>query len=84
MVTFIHATVFQIDMLAVLCYLMFSIVLFQDAHVHGLPSERPGIVRGFRKNIRGRWRRLVKRKPVTEVYTIPEDLRDQLKQIYVY
>ncbi|XP_067009172.1 uncharacterized protein [Anabrus simplex] len=56
----------------------------QDTLVHPLPAERPGFCRGFRKNLRGRWRRLVKRKPSQEVYTIPAELRDQLKQIYVY
>ncbi|XP_049832823.1 uncharacterized protein LOC126273306 isoform X3 [Schistocerca gregaria] len=56
----------------------------QDPLVHTLPAGQPGICRGFRKNLRGRWRRLVKRKPANEVYTIPAELRDQLKQIYVY
>ncbi|XP_072386323.1 uncharacterized protein [Diabrotica undecimpunctata] len=46
--------------------------------------ERPGFVRGFRKNLGGKWRRLVKRKPSQEVYTIPAELKPQLKQIYVY
>lgn len=56
----------------------------QDMLVQNLPTERPGFVRGFRKNLGGRWRRLVKRKPPTEVYTIPAELKPQLKQIYVY
>ncbi|XP_044727211.1 uncharacterized protein LOC123290904 isoform X2 [Chrysoperla carnea] len=56
----------------------------QDTLVQNLSTERPGFVRGFRKNIGGRWRRLVKRKPETEVYTIPAELKPQLKQIYVY
>ncbi|KAJ8944767.1 hypothetical protein NQ318_000666 [Aromia moschata] len=56
----------------------------QDTLVQPLPTERPGLVRGFRKNLGGRWRRLVKRKPPTEVYTIPAELKPQLKQIYVY
>ncbi|XP_018572100.1 uncharacterized protein LOC108911607 isoform X2 [Anoplophora glabripennis] len=56
----------------------------QDTLVQNLPAERPGFVRGFRKNLGGRWRRLVKRKPPTEVYTIPAELKPQLKQIYVY
>ncbi|KAJ8976419.1 hypothetical protein NQ317_014618 [Molorchus minor] len=56
----------------------------QDTLVQTLPTERPGFVRGFRKNLGGRWRRLVKRKPPTEVYTIPAELKPQLKQIYVY
>ncbi|XP_065156819.1 uncharacterized protein [Atheta coriaria] len=56
----------------------------QDVNVQNLSSERPGLVRGFRKNLGGRWRRLVKKKPETEAYTIPAELRPQLKQIYVY
>ncbi|XP_063217927.1 uncharacterized protein LOC134528324 [Bacillus rossius redtenbacheri] len=56
----------------------------QDSLMHTLPADRPGICRGFRKNLRGRWRRLVKRKPAPEACTIPAELRDQLKQIYVY
>ncbi|XP_025836024.1 uncharacterized protein LOC108740552 isoform X3 [Agrilus planipennis] len=55
----------------------------QNALVQNLPTERPGFVRGFRKNLGGRFRRLVKKKP-PEVYTIPAELRPQLKQIYVY
>ncbi|XP_076259573.1 uncharacterized protein LOC143195929 isoform X2 [Rhynchophorus ferrugineus] len=47
-------------------------------------AERPGFVRGFRKNLGGKWRRLVKKKPPTEIYTIPAELKPQLKQIYVY
>lgn len=58
--------------------------LLQDVNVQNLSSERPGLVRGFRKNLGGRWRRLVKKKPETEAYTIPAELRPQLKQIYVY
>nr|CAD7204657.1 unnamed protein product [Timema douglasi]CAD7444366.1 unnamed protein product [Timema bartmani]CAD7462644.1 unnamed protein product [Timema tahoe]CAD7575855.1 unnamed protein product [Timema californicum]CAD7608779.1 unnamed protein product [Timema genevievae] len=56
----------------------------QDSLVRTLPGDRPGFCRGFRKNLRGRWRRLVKSKPQPEAYTIPVELRDQLKQIYVY
>ncbi|GJQ82942.1 hypothetical protein Trydic_g5942 [Trypoxylus dichotomus] len=56
----------------------------QDTLVQNIPTERPGFVRGFRKNLGGRWRRLVKKKPTTEVYTIPAELKPQLKQIYVY
>ncbi|XP_050294177.1 uncharacterized protein LOC126734538 isoform X2 [Anthonomus grandis grandis] len=47
-------------------------------------NDRSGFVRGFRKNLGGRWRRLVKKKPTTEIYTIPAELKPQLKQIYVY
>lgn len=65
--------------------MFFFFCLFQDTLVQNMQSaERPGFVRGFRKNIGGRWRRLVKRKPETEVYTIPAELKPQLKQIYVY
>ncbi|XP_019865680.1 uncharacterized protein LOC109594870 isoform X2 [Aethina tumida] len=56
----------------------------QDNLVQNLNAERPGFVRGFRKNLGGRWRRLVKKKPQTDVYTIPAELKPQLKQIYVY
>nr|CAH7730085.1 unnamed protein product [Callosobruchus chinensis] len=56
----------------------------QDTLVQNLPAERLSFVRGFRKNLGGRWRRLVKRKPPQEVYTIPAELKPQLKQIYVY
>jgi len=56
----------------------------QETLVQNLPTERPGFCRGFRKNLGGRWRRLVKGKPPTEVYTIPAELKPQLKQIYVY
>ncbi|XP_071439920.1 uncharacterized protein [Hetaerina americana] len=47
-------------------------------------TSHTGFCRGFRRNLRGRWRRLVKRKPSTEIYTIPAELRPQLKQMYVY
>ncbi|XP_014262167.1 uncharacterized protein LOC106674140 isoform X2 [Cimex lectularius] len=56
----------------------------QTALVHTLPCEEIGECKGFRKNLRGKWRRLVKKKPEPEVYTIPPEFRDQLKQIYVY
>ena len=56
----------------------------QDTLVQTLPMERPGFVQGVRKNLGGRWRRLVKKKPTPEVYTIPPELRPQLKTIYVY
>lgn len=55
-----------------------------DTLVHPLPSEQPGFCHGFRKNLQGRWKRLVKRKPINETYAIPPELRDQLKNIYVY
>ncbi|XP_048506222.1 uncharacterized protein LOC105692096 isoform X4 [Athalia rosae] len=56
----------------------------QDTLVHALPSERVGFAKGFRKNLGGRWRRLVKRKPEMEACSIPPELKDQLKTIYVY
>lgn len=50
-----------------------------------VPTEETGECnKGFRKNLRGKWRRLVKKKPVPEVYSIPTEFKDQLKQIYVY
>lgn len=63
---------------------MYSLLLLQDNLVHGLPPDRSGFAKGFRKNIGGRWRRLVKRKPETETCAIPPELKDQLKTIYVY
>ncbi|XP_020284354.1 uncharacterized protein LOC109855016 isoform X3 [Pseudomyrmex gracilis] len=56
----------------------------QGTLVHALPSDRPGFAKGFRKNLGGRWRRLVKRKPETDTCAIPPELKDQLKTIYVY
>ncbi|XP_039312783.1 uncharacterized protein LOC105194120 isoform X2 [Solenopsis invicta] len=56
----------------------------QDTLVHGLPSDRSGFAKGFRKNLGGRWRRLVKRKAETDTCAIPPELKDQLKTIYVY
>lgn len=56
----------------------------EQKNVQNSNTERPGFVRGFRKNLGGRWRRLVKKKPPTEIYTIPAELKPQLKQIYVY
>ncbi|XP_066149651.1 uncharacterized protein [Euwallacea fornicatus] len=47
-------------------------------------NDRSGFVRGFRKNLGGRWRRLVKKKPQTDICAIPPELKPQLKQIYVY
>ncbi|XP_033215242.1 lysine-specific demethylase 6B isoform X2 [Belonocnema kinseyi] len=56
----------------------------QDTLVHGLSSDRQGFAKGFRKNLGGRWRRLVKRKPETDTCAFPPELKDQLKTIYVY
>jgi hypothetical protein len=56
----------------------------QDTLVHGLQTDRPGFAKGIKKNIGGRWRRLVKKKPESETCAIPPELKDQLKTIYVY
>lgn len=61
-----------------------NFLCLQETLVHPLSSEQPGFCRGFRKNLQGRWKRLVKRKPSNETYAIPPELRDQLKNIYVY
>lgn len=49
-----------------------------------LPTEQPGYCQGWRKNLKGRWRRLIKKKPSDQQYGIPPELREQLKTIYVY
>lgn len=59
-------------------------ILLFCLQVHALSTDRPGFVKGFRKNLGGRWRRLVKRKPEMESCAIPPELKDQLKTIYVY
>ncbi|XP_046392705.1 uncharacterized protein LOC124160746 isoform X2 [Ischnura elegans] len=59
-------------------------MVLPDPLVTTTTTSHSGFCRGFRRNLRGRWRRLVKRKPSTEVYTIPAELRPQLKQMYVY
>lgn len=38
----------------------------------------------LKKNLGGKWKKLVKKKNPQEAYTIPAELKDQLKQIYVY
>lgn len=60
----------------------FQTALVQNNHFQGdLPRE----CKGFRKNLRGKWKRLVqKRQPTSEMFSIPPELRPQLKQIYVY
>ncbi|XP_023933777.1 uncharacterized protein LOC112042839 isoform X2 [Bicyclus anynana] len=55
----------------------------QDNMLQPLGNERASF-RSLRKNIGGRWKRLVNKKPEQEVYTIPPELKPQLKQIYVY
>ncbi|KAK3917355.1 hypothetical protein KUF71_006886 [Frankliniella fusca] len=55
----------------------------KDALVRELPCEVPQDSKGLRKNLRGKWKRLVKKKP-EDSGGIPPELRDQLKQIYVY
>ncbi|XP_050532663.1 uncharacterized protein LOC126900772 isoform X2 [Daktulosphaira vitifoliae] len=58
----------------------------QDTMMCTVPIEENGEHRkGLRKNLRGKWRRLVhKKQQQQDVYKIPAELRDQLKQIYVY
>ncbi|BES88095.1 Hypothetical protein NTJ_00901 [Nesidiocoris tenuis] len=56
----------------------------QSTLIQNLPCEEISECKGFRKNLRGKWRRLVKKKPQQEVYSIPAEFKDQLKQIYVY
>lgn len=58
-------------------------VCLQDALVREIPCEVPQDSKGLRKNLRGKWKRLVKKKP-EDTCSIPPELRDQLKQIYVY
>ncbi|XP_052132756.1 TSC22 domain family protein 1 isoform X2 [Frankliniella occidentalis] len=55
----------------------------KDTLVRELPCEVPQDSKGLRKNLRGKWKRLVKKKP-EDSCSIPPELRDQLKQIYVY
>ncbi|KAG8306609.1 hypothetical protein J6590_043410 [Homalodisca vitripennis] len=59
-------------------------IFLQENLVHNLACEEPRECKGFRKNLSGKWRRLVKKKQQQEVYTIPAELREQLKTIYVY
>lgn len=58
----------------------------QDTLVCSVPIEETAEHRkGLRKNLRGKWRRLVhKKQQQQDSYKIPAELRDQLKQIYVY
>lgn len=56
---------------------------FQENGLQSIGNERASF-RSLKKNIGGRWKRLVKKKPEQEVYTIPPELKPQLKQIYVY
>uniref|UniRef100_A0A1B6EGH3 Uncharacterized protein n=1 Tax=Clastoptera arizonana TaxID=38151 RepID=A0A1B6EGH3_9HEMI len=56
----------------------------EDILVRNVVCEEPRDCKGFRKNLSGKWRRLVKKKPQQDVYSIPVELREQLKQIYVY
>ncbi|KAL0832932.1 hypothetical protein ABMA28_001073 [Loxostege sticticalis] len=55
----------------------------QDNPLQPMGNERASF-RSLRKNIGGRWKRLVNKKPEQEVYTIPPELKPQLKEIYVY
>ncbi|VVC40754.1 Hypothetical protein CINCED_3A017617 [Cinara cedri] len=59
----------------------------QDTLVCSVPIEENTAEhrKGLRKNLRGKWRRLVhKKQQQQDAYKIPAELRDQLKQIYVY
>ncbi|KAG8225650.1 hypothetical protein J437_LFUL010335 [Ladona fulva] len=47
------------------------------------PSH-PSSLGRVRINLRGQWKKWIKRKPSTEIYTIPAELRPQLKHMYVY
>lgn len=62
---------------------MLFVFSLQDNLMQPHGNERASF-RSLRKNIGGRWKRLVKKKPEQEVYTIPPELKPQLKQIYVY
>jgi hypothetical protein len=53
---------------------------FKDALVH---SDKLGL-RGFRKQLSGRFKRLVSRKSHEPTPVIPPELKPQLKTIYVY
>jgi len=58
---------------------------FQEALVHcSLPLEQPGVCRAFQKTLQRSWKRLVKKRLINETYTIPTELRNQLKNMYVY
>jgi len=52
----------------------------QDALVH---NDKMGL-RGFRKQLSGRFKRLVSRKSPEPAPVIPPELKPQLKTIYVY
>lgn len=54
----------------------------QDALVHG-SNEKLGF-RGFKKQLSGRFKRLVSRKSHEPAPVIPPELKPQLKTIYVY
>lgn len=53
----------------------------QDALVHH--NDKMGL-RGFRKQLSGRFKRLVSRKSHEPAPAIPPELKPQLKTIYVY
>jgi hypothetical protein len=58
------------------------IFLPQDALMHN-SNEKLGL-RGFRKQLSGRFKRLVSRKSHEPAPVIPPELKPQLKTIYVY
>jgi hypothetical protein len=53
----------------------------QESNVTPLATEQPGFCKGMRKNLGGKWKRLVRRKSTQETSAVS---RDHLKQIYVY
>lgn len=64
---------------------VFNVLFFylqQDALVHS-SNEKLGF-RGFRKQLSGRFKRLVSRKSHEPSPVIPPELKPQLKTIYVY
>lgn len=54
---------------------------FQDALVQA--NDKAGY-KGFKKQLSGRFKRLVSRKPMEPSPAIPPELKPQLKTIYVY
>ncbi|XP_059469226.1 uncharacterized protein LOC132192984 [Neocloeon triangulifer] len=52
----------------------------QETTITPLATEQPGFCKGVRKNLGGKWKRLVRRKSAQDCPVS----RDHLKQIYVY
>ncbi|XP_065352287.1 uncharacterized protein LOC135947379 isoform X3 [Cloeon dipterum] len=51
----------------------------QEANITPLATHQPGFCKGMRKNLGGKWKRLVRRKSDVSAVSL-----DHLKQIYVY